>query len=68
MSEVKPMTVQEWIDAGNSIEKLGDTTEFKQLDLLTRNRATFGNSPPKSRSPYRHYTKDVRRKRGIERV
>jgi len=62
MSEVKPMTVQEWIDAGNNVEKLGTTTEFKHLDLLTRNRATFGNRPPKNhtalppapRKPRRH--------------
>lgn len=47
MSEVKPMTVQEWIDAGNTVEKLGVTTEFKYIDPRTLNNSRFGNLPPK---------------------
>lgn len=61
MSDVKPMTVEEWIAAGNEPEKLGNTEVFKHIDLLTRNRANFGHRPAKSVRPA--YSESTTRKK-----
>lgn len=63
MSDVKPMTVEEWLAAGNEVEKLGNTEVFKQITPLSANRATFNNRPPKNHTG-RHSSIDRRRRGG----
>lgn len=49
MSKVKPMTVEEFIAAGGSVERLDDTQRIKHIDMHTFNAAQFGNLAPKSK-------------------
>lgn len=66
MSNVKPMTSEEFLAAGGVIERLPDTQRIKHIDLRTFTRAQFGNLPPKKK--VRQGGEDRRRKRGVERV